>query len=159
MTISATVICDASYHGVTGRTPVHAGWAAWVRIDGVNEPVRGYGSLPPGLCLSASDAEMYAAINGLWLAAKHGAGKVLVRSDCMTVVQAIQGTLKNERLKTLWVEGLDKCKLQGVVIRARHVKGHGTVQCAATYVNDWCDKHAKLSQRKARGGSPCQKIL
>jgi ribonuclease HI len=156
--INATVICDASFRQVKHEA-AHAGWAAWIKGDG-GIAVKGYGILTatPPQPMNSTIAEMYAALNGMWLAAKAGADVVLVRSDCMTVVQAIDGQLKKQYLIDLWGNSLHAHGMSHLQVKGRHVKGHGKVSNPATWVNDWCDKHAKFAQHQSRKGKPCLKI-
>jgi ribonuclease HI len=156
MICHATVICDASFRRVANQA-THAGWAAWVKGDG-GIAVKGYGTLTTRADMNSTIAEMYAALNGIWLASKAGADVVLVRSDCMAVVQAIDGKLKKKYLIDLWGNSLHKHGMAHLQVNARHVKGHGKVNNPATWVNDWCDKHAKFAQRQSRKGKPCLKI-
>lgn len=154
----ATVVCDASFYQHPSGGAVHAGWAAWVKGDG-GLAVRGYGIIKPVPNMTSTTAEMYAALNGIWLAARGGATQVLVRSDCMTVAEAIQGRLRKRYLIELWAEALAAGKVQHVQLTAKHVKGHGAITDPATWVNDWCDKHARKAQHKSRKGQQCQVIL
>lgn len=157
--ITATVISDASFHQSRKGGPAHAGWAAWVRVDGDTAPIKGYGALTSGLCRNSTEAEIYAALNGIWLARRGGASRILVRSDCMTVVDLIHGKLKSKHLITIWQSALSRPDLTSINLTGKHVKGHGTIKCAATYVNDWCDRHARMAQRNSRKGVLCQQIL
>lgn len=156
--VKATVVCDASFYRDKFTSQVHAGWAAWVRVDGVDGPIQGYGTITKGLCRDTSDSEFYAALNGIWIAARYGAKSVLVRSDCMAVIDATTGRLKAQWLVDIWRDALARPDMQGVSVTARHVKAHGKINSAATYVNDWCDTKAKKAQRLSRKGIPCRWI-
>lgn len=144
--ITATVICDASFC----HNQKVGGWAAWVRIDGVAEPIKGYGTIKSPM-KSSTHAEGYAALNGIWMARQYGASRILVRSDNMCVVNALD---KSKPMSTIerWLRLRAKeidFDLTG--IRSQHVKAHGDAsRSAAAYVNDWCDKHAGLAMREAR---------
>lgn len=156
MTIRATVITDASYF-VDPKKPnrSYGGWAAWVRVDGIDRPIKGYGSINAQEKLTSTICEMYAAINGAWMAKNEGAGHILIRSDCMAVIHAITGYQLKPDLRRIWFEGLKKADLMGVVIEATHVPGHGEINSRATYVNDWCDRQAYRGMSAARKGQPC----
>ena len=144
--MKATVITDASY---CAQVKV-GGWAAWVRVDGVPEAIKhsgGFKTEPQ----SSTHAEVLAAINGIWLAVKHGASEILVQSDCLAVVHAIRKQLNPESpVMAFWSEGLARAEITGVILTARHVKGHTHNAGARFYVNRWCDEHAGHHMRKAR---------
>lgn len=158
--IKATVISDASFFLPTPHVKgakKAGGWAAWVKVDGFAGTVKGYGPLRKPLQNSAQ-AEVYAALNGIWLAAQYGGQRILVRSDCMAVIQLIEGRSRSPLLLQAYEEAMARPDMRGIELSARHVKGHGVIGCAATYVNDWCDTHAKLAMKAARRGKKCQMI-
>lgn len=144
MPLKATVITDASFCHQTRA----AGWAAWVSIDGHFAAIKMAGAtkVKP---LNSTFAEIYAALNGIWLAHQHGADTVLIQSDCMTVIHLVAGRCKNTEMVRLWTEAM---ALIPVKLTARHVKGHnyGRVKDARTFVNDWCDKQAYFHMEKGR---------
>lgn len=141
----ATVITDASYCQQTGS----AGWAAWVRIDGHFAAIKmsGQPKHPP---VNSTFAEIYAALNGIWLAYHHGARDILIQSDCMTVIHLVAGRCKNQDMVKLWRDGMSL--MPSANVAARHVKGHNynKVKDARTYVNDWCDRQAYFQMEKGR---------
>lgn len=143
----ATVLTDASYDQ---RWKV-GGWAAWVRSDGDQRPLTMSGVLKGPPIENSTYAEVMAALNGIWLARNHAhATHLLVQSDCMAVIHLIQGQMKSPGLLQLWATGLGRDDMAGVQLVARHVKGHGQVKDARTYVNAWCDEYARLHMQKAR---------
>jgi len=153
----ATVISDASFYqgsrldlrqGIV-RGPF-AGWAAWVRVDNKPEAVKGFGVLKK--CDTSAEAEVYAVLNGVWLAARAGAKIILVRTDCMAVIHLIEGKTRAERMLSIWDDAFAREDMKGLTVSGRHVKGHGQINNAASYVNDWCDKHAGIAMRKSRRG-------
>lgn len=146
--MKATVITDASFCHETKAS----GWAAWIRIDGRPDPIKAYGSFKAPVD-SATDAEMMAALNGLWLAYKHGATTALLQTDCLAVVEACSQPRRQPKVRQRWLVGLEHCGLAGFPVSARHVRGHTKIQDARSYVNRWCDKHAKQSMREARESS------
>lgn len=148
--IRATVLCDASFDKPRSRRYGFGGWAAWIAIDGQAERVKGFGPIKADDLTNSTEAEVYAALNGIWLARRHGATHVLVRSDCTTVAELIEGKVRSPRLLSIWRRALARPDMQGVILEARHVKGHGEITCRATFVNDWCDRHAKAAMRKQR---------
>jgi ribonuclease HI len=156
MTVRATVITDASYY-YDQKKPNHSygGWAAWVRVDGIGHPIKGYGSINSKEKLTSTICEMYAAINGAWMAKREGAELILVRSDCMAVIHAITRFQLKPALRHIWADALKKADLLNVTLEAVHVPGHGEINSRATYVNDWCDKQAYRGMNAARKGQPC----
>ncbi len=142
----ATVITDASYDH---RFKV-GGWAAWIRCDGDSGGLRRSGPLKEKVP-SSTNAEVRAALNGVWLARNtFGATHILLQSDCMTVIQLSLGQVKAVDLCALWAAAFEREDMAGVQITARHVKGHGPITNARTHVNDWCDRYARSHMEKER---------
>lgn len=160
--IIATAITDASFYE-KGRPPKQecfGGWAAYVRIDGNPQPRKGYGVIhSPDRLLTSTTAEMFAAINGIWLAKKYGAQEVLIRSDCMAVIGAVTGGNLSDKMKRIWLEALSHADCSDMALRAYHVRGHTEAKDAASWVNDWCDRHARIGMIKARKGLKCLELL
>lgn len=144
---SATVITDASFCSETRA----AGWAAYIRIDGVPEPVKAYAAFREPL-INSAEAELLAAVNGLWLARQHGAEHLLLQTDCLAVVHLINRKYRGRRWKLhrVLVAAFADKGLDLVAVTARHVKGHSGVKDARSYVNRWCDRHAKAAMRGHR---------
>ena len=151
--VTATVLPDASY---CPKKQV-GGWAAWARVDGVDGPIKGYGTIGSHYMPTSTYAEIYAALNGIWLACKYGAVEVLVRSDCMAVQHIINGEIKNPDIARTWVDGLTHLRSLGFqpTLLTRHVKGHGEITSAAAYVNHWADRKSRLAMQLARKGKTC----
>lgn len=141
----ATVITDASF---CPRSRA-AGWAAWIRIDGSSAPIKRYGEFKVPVA-NPTEAEMLAAVNGLWIAAQHGVTEALVQTDCLTVVHMLTGQTRNRKLKDAFSQALAKAGVLGLSFSGRHVRGHTDKQDARSYVNRWCDEHAKVGMRKQR---------
>lgn len=142
----ATVITDASWCPTTRA----AGWAAYIRIDHEDERIKRHGFMksPPE---SSSEAELQAAINGIYVAHKYGAEAVLLQSDCMSVIQMIEGDRDHFRYKTFMaILGNHGVSLKS--IRAKHVKGHTDGADARHWGNNWCDEHARKRMQ-------CQRVL
>ena len=147
--IKATVISDASH---CPRLKV-GGWAAWVRVDNFRIPIKGYGVIK-GNPSDATVAEIYAALNGVWLATQYGAQDILLQTDCLAVVNLVKMTAKSERIIRIWREAIDHAWYRKVKnLDARHVPGHREIHNAATFVQDWCDQHAGKAMRAARNGN------
>lgn len=145
-TVRATVITDASFCPNTKS----GGWAAWVKGDG-GIVVKRSGALR--LCENSTHAEVAAAANGCWLAAASGARELLLQSDCMAVIHILRGACKAPLLLETWRLLMAMPVMQGVVVTGRHVKGHGRVKDARTWVNDWCDREARIYMEKGRGNA------
>ena len=142
MTSWATVITDASYSDRDNN----AGWAAWVNIDGLAYPIKKYGSFSSDVN-NSTEAEIKAALNGMWIAKKYGADAILLQTDCMAVVHLITGFTKKAKLISEWNCKIEKAGLLGIQIRSRHVKGHTKTKDARSHVNRWCDKHANKARK------------
>lgn len=140
----STVIVDASFCPETGA----AGWASWVRVDGVSEAIK-YAGRFKSRPENSTAAELQAAINGIWIAARHGASVVLVQSDCMAVIHAIRKETKGW-VGPLWETALVENGLTSVSLTAKHVKGHTHNKDVRSWCNRWCDENAGLHMRKDR---------
>ncbi|QDP54006.1 MAG: putative ribonuclease H [Prokaryotic dsDNA virus sp.] len=141
----ATVITDASF---CPRTKA-AGWAAWIRIDGMDTPIKKYAEFKTPV-RTAMQAEMLAAINGIWLAKQHGATTILLQTDCLAVVHMVEGRTKKQHLKDGFTRAAASAGILGLNYTARHVRGHTDVADARSYVNRWCDGRAKAAMRRQR---------
>lgn len=141
----ATVITDASF---CDKAKV-AGWAAWIRIDGISYPIKRYGSFKT-MPKTSIEAEKLAAINGMWIAKEFGADAIMLQSDCMSVIHLIDGTTRQKKLKDWWYKRLASCGLLGVPMTAKHVKGHTKTNDARSYVNRWCDEKSRNAMRSIR---------
>lgn len=142
--LRATVITDASHCPYTDA----GGFGAWIRLDGHKAPLQYSGPLT-GPIGSSTYAEVRAALIGIWYAAKAGATHVLIQSDCMTIIHLNAGQCKNPDLVKIWLEAFARSDMR-VMLTARHVKGHGKIKDARTYVNAWCDINAKLHMNAGR---------
>lgn len=141
----ATVITDASFCPKTKA----AGWAAWVRVDGISEPIKRYGAFKEPVA-SARDAEMLAAINGVFIAAKVGATQVLVQTDCLSVVHMFEGVTVQKSIKDAFTRAQAKAGILGLKVSAKHVKGHSNDPASRSWVNRWCDEQAGKKMRAYR---------
>ena len=141
----ATVITDASFCPKTKA----AGWAAWVRVDGISEPIKRYGAFKEPVT-SARDAEMLAAINGVFIAAKVGAMQVLVQTDCLAVVHMFEGVTVQQAIKDAFTRAQAKAGILGLKVSAKHVKGHSNDPAPRSWVNRWCDEQAGKEMRAHR---------
>lgn len=143
--MKATVITDASF---CPRTKA-AGWAAWVRVDGRREPIKRYGAFKQPV-LTSRDAEMLAAINGVFIAAKEGATRVLVQTDCLAVVHMFEGVTVQKSIKDAFTRAQAQAGIFGLRVSAKHVKGHTADPASRSWVNRWCDEQAGKEMRARR---------
>lgn len=139
--IWATVITDASFCHKTKK----AGWAAWIRIDGISEPIKKYGSFKCHIGTSQI-AEKKAALNGISIAKAHGADAVFLQTDCLSVVHLITGFTKKKRPINQWNRWKRDACVSDVKLKAKHVRGHTKVQDARSHVNRWCDEMANAAR-------------
>jgi ribonuclease HI len=140
--MKATVIADASFCSQSKS----GGWACWIAYDG---GVKGKHS---GLFRSnpadSSEAELNAVLNGLRLAYQNGARNILVQTDCLAIVHAVNGQNK-------FAAKYREAKIAHfplACIRAKHVKGHTRTEDARSWCNRWCDTEAKKHMRRQRDG-------
>lgn len=137
----ATVIVDASFCPQTKL----ATWAAWIRMDGApkTQKVAAFRDT----VASSTEAELRAALNGLYLAQKMGAEAVQLQSDCMAVANALddpcRAVLFTRRMEAAGITGLRMVKL-------KHVKGHTNGDDARHWCNNWCDNAARNKLREIR---------
>lgn len=142
----ATVLTDASHcpHYDVG------GFGAYIRVDGIKDAIRQSGPLV-GPIGSSTFAEVRAALNGIWYAYQHGATHILLQTDCMTLIHLNNGQCKSARLVEMWQTAFDRPDMPELAnISTRHVKGHGVIKDARTWVNAWCDEVAKQHMKKER---------
>lgn len=143
--ITATVITDASFCHETRA----AGWAAHVRVDTIVNPVKMYAAFK-NTPENSAEAELLAAVNGLWMATRRGAGRLLLQTDCISVVTIVNGWSRRGPLRHKFAAACEAAGLDPRVVTARHVKGHSGVMDARSHVNRWCDRHAKAAMRHQR---------
>lgn len=143
--IWATSITDASFCPNTKASA----WAAWVKVDGILAPIKRHGYFKVPVAHS-EQAELYAALIGIWFAKEHNALGVLVQTDCISVVDAINGVArKGSTLETYHREMAEK-GLTHLTLKARHVKGHTAMPDARSWINRWCDQAAGQLMREQR---------
>lgn len=135
----ATVITDASFCPNSKA----AGWAAWVTVNppqGQVYRVKRSGNFHRKI-RNATEAEKYAAFNGIWLAYQEGCRRILAQTDCLSVVQEGWRAGYPYIAETHWPDA---------EIEWRHVKGHTRHEQARYFVNRWCDTEAKAMMNKQR---------
>ncbi len=142
--MKATVITDASFCPETGAS----GWAAWVTYSKgtERERIKRYGTFKRKP-KDSGQAELWAALNGVALAAKAGALDILLQTDCMQVVNL----LRDNQDKVYQSLELAKISTRPKV-STFHVKGHtnSSWKGARFWVNRWCDAQAGAQMRRQR---------
>ena len=73
---------------------------------------------------------------------------LIINSDCIGGMKKILGrsTELSIKIGKIYDQILAKLKAKGLF---RHVKAHSGVQDARSYVNEWCDREAKIYMRQA----------
>lgn len=84
--------------------------------------------------------------------------KVVINTDCLNVIHIIKDCkysiekykLKKwgNHLKSRMVKILLNSSLAKTPFEFRHVRAHQEIQSSKQYVNDWCDKEAKLAMNR-----------
>lgn len=103
---------------------------------------------------NSTEAELYAALCGVWLSYHKGARDILVQSDNIFVVHLFNGHKKNAKGKrTRYHEIYEEAVSQyfpDAVFTARHVKGHTKVDDRRSFCNRWCDHQAGKVMKEER---------
>jgi len=144
-----TIFSDAS-HSIERQS---AGWAVWMKCGG--QKWTGYAPFKefPKDCLTA---ELYAAINGVCAATRLFApSRIHLVSDCKYVLQRLGG----EHPVREWEDGafaIYGTATEGLRVTLKHVKAHTSLNRKGvqprTFVNAWCDEHAKKAMRNGERG-------
>lgn len=151
-----TVNTDASWH------PLHkyAAYAFWAVCS--DWKIKKSGQLKHK-CLSSTEAELKCIVNALSIVLPHGGiSKVIVNTDCLNAIylitedkENIDRYIRNEvvgRCADAIAVYLQIKSKKSVLIEFRHVKSHTGVGDARSYVNEWCDKEAKIHLWKQING-------
>lgn len=152
-----TINTDASHAPNT----TFGAYAFWIVTD--EGKIQKAGELK-GETLTSVHAEMKSicnAIHAFKYSKFRGIKKVVVNSDCQNVINCFQfKQLKMDaKLKEIFNETrflmMECCIIQGLSIRKvdeffvfKHVKAHNGKKDSRSFVNDWCDKNAKLYLKK-----------
>lgn len=122
-----TLIADASWCPDTRA----GGWAVWVTVNKDGEVFRHNAKGRFKECpASALEAEVWALENGIYVARTKGAGPILAQSDCTGALGQLRRRYSD--------------------ITFRHVKGHTKNQDSRSWVNRWCDRHARRQMKAHR---------
>lgn len=153
----ATIIADASF------CPEHrvGGYGFWIAGD--NGKLAGEGMFKTTLP-NNNVAELLALLNALHCAVTKGViptfSGVLLQSDCMAALDALQGRrvnmLDDEVQAVKWFG--DFCNNHKLTVRFKHVKGHSSNKQNRFLSNNACDRRARRQMKKARHLSHVAKL-
>lgn len=143
--LRATIISDASY---CHRSKA-AGYGTWISADGIDR-IRKAGTIK-GSPNNSTEAELKAAMIGMWHAYRAGVRIMLIQTDCLAVVEVVNKSTSpgQAALRRILKDAVD-AYMPGIEIKAKHVKGHTTNEDARSWVNRWCDYHAGIHMRNER---------
>jgi ribonuclease HI len=119
------------------------------------------------LCITPDDAEMKCIINDLKvvLMGHINIHKIIVNTDSLNAIAVFMGDKEHIRkfsrlrnnikkyghIQELYKQILSETKNK-VTIEFRHVKAHTSKNDARSFINDWCDKNAKMQLKLAISG-------
>lgn len=134
-----TIIVDASFY----LKPRSAAWAFWT-ISNLGKLQ--YSGLFHREVLDSNHAELAAIANALHVslpnAVCYGVKKVLIQTDSMTAINAINGKYEGKygaAIKTIYTL-IEKYEIE---FEMRHVKGHVGKGTPRNYCQDWCDQESR----------------
>lgn len=137
--------CDASYHKENGT----AAWALIIeKRKGrfLNFRHSGHFLQQPA---SSQYAELYAALIGISCAITFGAKEILVCTDHLDTVRAINYDVPNHPFTMHLQRSLTKIYIPvGTHITAKHVPAHTDKQDLFSKRNRWCDQEAKRARNE-----------
>lgn len=152
---SFTINTDASHHPETKASA----WACWIKSE--HYKIKESGLFPDG-APNSSVAELMAIEQALilldalidsqpFLRSHHeGAGiRLYINTDSMWTIQALNGNIK--RSNHLAVAKRIRSLIDDYRVEIRHVKAHTKIRDSRSWVNNWCDKAAKLLVRQKVG--------
>lgn len=137
-----TITTDASWH----REKKAGGFAFWAVCN--KWRITKSGPLRKN-CASPANAEMKCIINAVHaISEDKEVQRIIINTDCMNAIYVFtdnQQKIKKYGLRQLCHLGVTFRQMVGgkYEVEFRHVKAHGTINSARTWVNDWCDKEAK----------------
>jgi ribonuclease HI len=146
----ATVVTDASFFADTGK----AGWACWIVCNG--ERYKAYGAFS-GKKTCSTHAEVCAIGNGIFLAIKRfNPEKIHVVTDSMNAIHILESfgkkglSKKNKTNATAQKEAAKIIKKisTNLTLTFKHVRAHTDIQDKRSFVNRWCDEHAKKAAKQ-----------
>lgn len=133
-----TIVTDASY---CGKTKI-AGWAAWIVCNNIR--YKQFAAFND-VCQTSNEAEIKAAINGIYLARKFFpyATKFHLVVDSKAIIHIV------ESKKDKWWDLMKKTSENKDIV-AKHVKAHSNGETRRILANRWCDKQARIAMKKKR---------
>jgi len=140
-----TIFTDASYHHQSRA----GGWGCWAKHNNGKLFRSGYFEKK---IRSSSDAELAAAINGIYLTLKEfnpTSGKIIIGIDNTRAIGMINGSMTPSATEQDMVVELKKLlKLYNMIIEARHVKAHVNRGDRRNFVNNLVDRAAYEEMKK-----------
>lgn len=144
---NVTITSDASYY----YQEKVGGWAFQIRhSSGV---IKLYGALR-GEINNPLEAELKSVLNSLHTLKSQNikVDTLTINVDCLYIVTSLfkRNKKRNKLTEELsikisdYLEDIDYLKLN-----IKHVKAHRKIEDARGYVNDWCDKHARMGSEMA----------
>lgn len=127
------------------------GYAFWIKTDHVTFKKFSWFKDNPS---NPSDAEIKAIANGLHYLIRLGnvpkVERIIINTDSITAIKHISTPIDSAPiLINKYIAELKK--LTGAAsVEFRHVKAHTKTGDKRSWVNDWCDKNAKICMRKKR---------
>lgn len=143
--ILCSVFTDASF----SPHRKSAGWAAWMKCQG--QKWTGYAPFRT-LPQDTSTAELLAAINGVHAAVQHFDPEwIHLVCDCQYVLHRL-GRVFDVREHERAAFALFDTATRGRRFTCKHVKAHCRITEPRSWVNDWCDRHARKAMRSGERG-------
>lgn len=144
-----TINSDASFSWKHQR----AAWAYWVKSDDFHAKASGMFDKNLGI-RSNYVAELLAFEKGLarvnkLIPAKHrSAVRLYVNTDCTYVIDVLNQRIKKSYKNMTLIRAVQHAAKDYQLV-VRHVKAHtGDLSTARSYINDWCDKAARMEMGK-----------
>lgn len=137
----ATISTDGSYNDFKKT----AGFAFWISSNA--GALKRFGGLKH--CCCPTEAEIKAIANALYYmdTRLEGVTKIIVNTDSTSAIRMISttGVPRNKRFKN----ALKRVRqiLKKYPHELKHVKAHSDVKDARSFVNEWCDKQAKIGRK------------
>lgn len=146
--MTCTINTDASFSPTTKK----AAYAMWLVS---NSFVIKKSGLFKEECEKAEEAEIKCILNAFFLIKEQTyLTKIIVNTDCLNAIHILTTSVKEIlKYKLGWGKKYRKqfvryTKDLKATIEFRHVKAHNDTETKRTWVNDWCDKQAKIELRK-----------
>lgn len=141
-----TINTDASFN----HENKFGGFAFWIKSSAFKIQKAGYFK---DTCLNPTEAEMKCIINALHvlLSSHNTVTRIIINTDSLNSIHIINNDRINinkyglhfgDKLRRKFIK-IQKSYHRTLNIQLRHVKAHSNVNDARSYVNEWCDKHAK----------------